>query len=114
MKNKFMQRAIELARDGMDAGAGGPFGSVVVKDGEIIAEGYNRVTRIMTRQRMPKSLPFVKPVKNWVLFSSKIARFTPLVNPARCVWVQFTGRDQKWFIMPAAVPMPRPSILMIS
>lgn len=39
-----MQRAIELAREGMDAGAGGPFGSVVVKDGEIIAEGYNGVT----------------------------------------------------------------------
>jgi tRNA(Arg) A34 adenosine deaminase TadA len=44
MQNKFMQRAIELARDGMDAGAGGPFGSVVVRDGEIIAEGYNGVT----------------------------------------------------------------------
>ncbi len=39
-----MQRAIELAREGMEAGAGGPFGSVVVKDGEIIAEGYNGVT----------------------------------------------------------------------
>jgi len=44
MQKQFMQRAIELAREGMDAGAGGPFGSVVVKNGEIIAEGYNRVT----------------------------------------------------------------------
>ena len=44
MQKKFMQRAIELAREGMDAGAGGPFGSVVVRDGEIIAEGYNGVT----------------------------------------------------------------------
>ncbi|KAA3638365.1 MAG: nucleoside deaminase [Proteobacteria bacterium] len=44
MQKQFMQRAIELAREGMDAGAGGPFGSVVVKDGEIIAEGYNGVT----------------------------------------------------------------------
>lgn len=39
-----MQRAIELAREGMEAGAGGPFGSVVVKEGEIIAEGFNGVT----------------------------------------------------------------------
>ena len=44
MHKQFMQRAIELAREGMEAGAGGPFGSVVVKDGKIIAEGYNAVT----------------------------------------------------------------------
>lgn len=41
---KFMQRAIELARTGMENGAGGPFGAVVVKDDEIIAEGWNKVT----------------------------------------------------------------------
>lgn len=39
----FMQRAIELAREGMNQGAGGPFGAVVVKDGEIVGEGWNRV-----------------------------------------------------------------------
>ncbi|MFT4771719.1 MAG: tRNA(Arg) A34 adenosine deaminase TadA [Cryomorphaceae bacterium] len=41
---KFMRRAIELARKGMNKNAGGPFGCVVVKDGKIISEGYNRVT----------------------------------------------------------------------
>ncbi len=41
---EFMQRAIELARTGMENGAGGPFGAVVVKDNEIIAEGWNKVT----------------------------------------------------------------------
>jgi len=40
---RFMHRAIELARLGMNSGAGGPFGAVVVKDGEIIGEGFNRV-----------------------------------------------------------------------
>ncbi|MCW1913540.1 nucleoside deaminase [Luteolibacter sp. GHJ8] len=40
---RFMRRAIELARLGMNSGAGGPFGAVVVKDGEIIGEGCNRV-----------------------------------------------------------------------
>lgn len=40
----FMQRAIDLAKNGMNANAGGPFGAVVVKNGEIIAEGYNQVT----------------------------------------------------------------------
>lgn len=41
---KYMRRAIELAKQGMNMKAGGPFGAVVVKDGEIIAEAYNRVT----------------------------------------------------------------------
>lgn len=41
---KFMQRAIELAKEGMNANAGGPFGAVVVKDGVIVGEGYNKVT----------------------------------------------------------------------
>lgn len=43
-QEQFMLRAIELARSGMEANAGGPFGSVVVKDGRIIGEGNNRVT----------------------------------------------------------------------
>ncbi len=41
---EFMRRAISLAQKGVDANAGGPFGAVVVKDGEILGEGWNRVT----------------------------------------------------------------------
>jgi guanine deaminase len=41
----FMRRAITLARNGMEANAGGPFGAIVVgPTGEIIGEGFNRVT----------------------------------------------------------------------
>ena len=42
--NYFMSKAIELAKKGVDSNAGGPFGAVVVKNGEIVAEGYNKVT----------------------------------------------------------------------
>ncbi|WP_263410688.1 nucleoside deaminase [Terriglobus tenax] len=41
---KFMQRAIELATENVRSGRGGPFGCVIVKDGEIVAEGMNLVT----------------------------------------------------------------------
>jgi len=41
---QFMRRAISLAQRGIDAGAGGPFGAVVVKDGEIVGEGCKQVT----------------------------------------------------------------------
>ncbi len=39
----FMQAAIQLAFDGMRNGHGGPFGAVVVKNGEIIGRGNNQV-----------------------------------------------------------------------
>ena len=39
----FMRRAIELSRQGMAKGSGGPFGAVVVKEGKIVGEGHNRV-----------------------------------------------------------------------
>lgn len=41
---KFMDRAVELSSQNIDNG-GGPFGAVIVKNGTIIAEGANGVTR---------------------------------------------------------------------
>ncbi|MBI3767294.1 MAG: nucleoside deaminase [Deltaproteobacteria bacterium] len=39
-----MRRAIALSREQLRTGAGGPFGAVVARAGEIVAEGVNRVT----------------------------------------------------------------------
>lgn len=44
MCNEFLSAAIDLAREGMRANLGGPFGAVVVKDGQIVGRGCNRVT----------------------------------------------------------------------
>ena len=41
---KFMKRAIELSQKNMMSGVGGPFGAVIVKNGQIIGEGWNKVT----------------------------------------------------------------------
>ena len=43
-ERQFLSRAIELSREGMQGGQGGPFGCVIVKDNKIIGEGNNRVT----------------------------------------------------------------------
>ncbi len=44
MKTKFMREAVRLAIDNIGTGKGGPFAALVVKDGEIIARGLNKVT----------------------------------------------------------------------
>ena len=43
-RNDFMRRAIALSAEHMQANDGGPFGAVIVRDGRIVAEGWNRVT----------------------------------------------------------------------
>jgi len=40
----FMQRAIALATENVTSGVGGPFGAVIVRDGEILSTGANLVT----------------------------------------------------------------------
>ena len=41
---RFMAQAVALSRSRMEAGQGGPFGAVVVRDGAVLAEGWNAVT----------------------------------------------------------------------
>ncbi len=40
----FMSEAIRLAKENAETGKGGPFGAVIVREGEIIATGVNSVT----------------------------------------------------------------------
>ena len=42
MKDKFMTRAIKLSIENVNLG-GGPFGSIIVKNDKVIAEGSNKV-----------------------------------------------------------------------
>lgn len=44
MDNPFMARAIQLSIENVVSGQGGPFAAVIVRRGEILAEGVNRVT----------------------------------------------------------------------
>jgi guanine deaminase len=41
---RYLARAVALSREHMEKGEGGPFGAVIVRDGEILAEGWNEVT----------------------------------------------------------------------
>jgi guanine deaminase len=43
-ENDFLQLAIQLATENVRSGVGGPFGAVVVRNGEVVSTGVNRVT----------------------------------------------------------------------
>jgi guanine deaminase len=43
-RKEFIYNTIELAVENVKSGRGGPFGALVVKDGQIIATGTNQVT----------------------------------------------------------------------
>ena len=45
MNKAHMNRAVALSRRGMELGHGGPFGAVVVRQSEVIGEGWNEVLR---------------------------------------------------------------------
>ncbi|HEY8578845.1 MAG TPA: nucleoside deaminase [Beijerinckiaceae bacterium] len=42
--HRFLAQAAEIALVHMERGDGGPFGAVIVRDGVVIAEGWNEVT----------------------------------------------------------------------
>ena len=43
--NKYMEMAIEEAYKGINNHEGGPFGSIIVKDGKVIGRGHNTVLK---------------------------------------------------------------------
>ena len=46
MKEHLMQQAIERAVENVRSGQGGPFAALVVRNGEVLARGTNRVTTL--------------------------------------------------------------------
>lgn len=45
MRNKYMSMAIEEAMEGIKRQHGGPFGTVIVKDGVVVGKGHNMVLK---------------------------------------------------------------------
>ena len=59
----FMREALKEAYEGINNRHGGPFGCVIVKDGQIIGQGHNRVLEKTTPPVMVKWKQSGMPVK---------------------------------------------------
>ena len=88
---EFMRTAVQEGIQGVQCGEGGPFGALVVKNGQIIARGHNMVSNVrhklqkpssrsfagMTQPRMPKLLPSGQPARHLALSNWLAVSFTP-------------------------------------
>ena len=90
LKNKFMLRAIELSISSAN-GTGGPFGSVIVKDEKIIAEGSNKVTFSNDPTAHAEIVAIRDACKklNTLIFQAVI--YILVVNHAPCVYLLYIG-----------------------
>ena len=104
MSNPFMARAIQLSIENVQSGRGGPFGTVIVQAGNVIAEGVNQVTLTNDPPRMLKCSPSVRPAETGTLrieglralYLVRALSHVPggdlLGAPGPCVLWKFRGR----------------------
>jgi tRNA(Arg) A34 adenosine deaminase TadA len=66
-----MVRAIQLSLENVRSGRGGPFGAVVVKDGNVVAEAANQVTAVKDPTAHAEVLAIRQACKKLGLFELK-------------------------------------------
>ena len=112
MKNKFMQRAIELSIESVNIG-GGPFGSVIVKENKIISEGSNEVTLINDPTAHGEIVAIRQACKSLIILILVVANYIQHVSHALCVYLQFIGLALIKYIMQTQEMMLKKLILTI-
>ena len=98
---ELMRIAIAEAREGIRAGHGGPFGTVIVKNGKIVGRGHNCVLSHTIRHVMERWLPYAMLARISKLSTSQDANYTPLANRATCAYVPACGQISVRFTMAA-------------
>jgi len=97
-KNIFMMRAIELSIESAKS-KGGPFGSVIVKNNKIIAEGSNKVTMNNDPTAHGEIVAIRDACQKLNTFDLSGVIYIQAVNHVQCVYLQYIGLELKMFFM---------------
>ncbi len=87
-----MKIAVDEARTGINAGHGGPFGCVIVRNGEIVGQGHNEVVKRKDPTCHGEVMAIPMPVRLSVPMTSRAVNSTPPLNPVPCAEVRYSGR----------------------
>ena len=90
--NEYMIEAVREAWDGIQKKEGGPFGSVIVKDGEIISRGHNQVVYLKDPTCHGEMQAIRNACQTLHTFDLTALRSIRRENPVRCVWRRACGR----------------------
>ena len=99
---KFMKRCLELAQEALEAGDN-PFGSVIVKDGKVIAEARN--TALLSDITDHAEIIAMRKAQK-VLESSNLSECTLYSNCEPCPMCSFMIRELKIKEVVFALPSP--------
>lgn len=106
MEEKFMRRAVELSAQSVRNG-GGPFGAVIVRDGEIVGEASNSVTKDNDPTAHAEVNAIRRAAQNWALSILTGVIFILPASRVPCVSGLFIGRTSHIFIIATPVRMPQ-------
>ena len=96
---KFMTRAIQLAQAGVDGNLGGPFGCVVVKDGQIVGEGNNQVTSTLDPTAHAEIVAIREACRNLNSFQlDRCVIYTSCEPCPMCLGAIYWARPERIFI----------------
>ena len=97
-QSEFMQIAIQEAREGINNGDGGPFGTAIVRDGVLIASGHNHVLAYNDPTCHGEIDAIRKACKRLGTFDLTVANSTPQANPVTCACVPACGQTSARYI----------------
>lgn len=94
----FMKEAIKLSLENMRAGKWGPFGAVVVKDGEIVGRGANNVTSLNDPTAHAEVSAIRDACKNLGTFQLEWCTIYTSCEPCpMCLWAIYRARPEAMY-----------------
>ena len=106
----YMKEALNEAYQGIEKGHGGPFGSVIVKDGKVVGRGHNRVLLKKDPTCHGEMEAIRDACHNLGTHDLSAANFTPRQNHALCVWAASSGQISGQSTMAATGPIRMPLV----